>query len=80
MLQHFAVEDVWRLTPLNRIGNLVESVAIQARYGLDRNAGVVISTDDARVPLVNRPGAIGGIVDHVVEQLLLADGAVDVGG
>ena len=57
---------------------MLDAFGVEAHGGFDRDAGVVVGADDARVVLVDGAGVVDWIIDHVVIEFFLFDGAVDV--
>ena len=72
------VEDVFGLAAGDGVGDLFDAFGVEAHGGFDRDAGVVVGADDARVILVDGTGVVDWIVNHVVIEFFLFNGAVDV--
>ena len=78
MFQYLRVQDVVRLSAFDGISDLLDAAAIEAFDGGGRDAGIVVGTDDAGIAFVDGATVVDGIIDDVVEELVLANGAVDV--
>ena len=77
------VEDRWVEDVFGRAGgdgglDLLNTLGVEAHGGFDRNAGVVVGADNARVALVDGAGVVDWIVHHVIIELFFLNGSVDV--
>ena len=79
MVQDLGIENEFGCSALNCSGDLFDTLGVEAHGRFDRDAGIVVCADDARVIFVDRPGFVDRIVDDVVVKFFFFDRSVDIG-
>ena len=78
MVEDRLVEDVLGAASLQRVGDLLVGLVVEAHHRFDGNAAVVVGADNARMVLVYRARAVYRVIDDIVVEFVLFDRAVDV--
>ena len=66
MGQYLWVEDEFRFAALNRGSDLFDAFAVEAHGRFDRDTGVVVGADNARMIFVDRARIIHRVVDDII--------------